>query len=313
MVGGGVDKLGVGWGDRVVGDGGWVDAGAMGRQVRLVDLAGVFRGTEALAAGVVTKEQLRGPGVRRLFRDVYLPAGVQLTHQRRCEGAALLTPPEAVLTGRSAATVLGVGLARPADPVEFVVDERYRFGPIRGIVVKRTGLTSADWQDWNGIRIASPARLGLDLAARADLRGAVADLDEVLRAGRIDRAELEERLQGCHEHGVVRARQAVALADPRAQSRPESELRVVLRLADLHPEPQVPVWDAAGLVCWLDLAFREWRVGVAYDGQWHALRLQLRKDRRMINRLQALDWEVVFVTADDLYHHPQTQGRSKII
>jgi very-short-patch-repair endonuclease len=57
-------------------------------------------------------------------------------------------------------------------------------------------------------------------------------------------------------------------------------------------------------VCWLDLAFREWRVGIAYDGQWHALRLQLRKDRRMINRLQALDWEVVFVTADDLYRHP---------
>ena len=282
----------------------------MGRRVRLVDLAGVFRGTEALAAGVVTKEQLRGPGVHRLFRDVYLPAGVPPTHQRRCEGAALLAPPEAVLTGRSAATVLGVELARPADPVEFVVDERYRFGPIRGIVVKRTGLTRRDWQGWNGIRIASPARLGLDLAARADLRGAVADLDEVLRAGRVNHAELEERLQACHEHGVVRARRAVALADPRAQSRPESELRVVLRLADLQPEPQVPVWDAAGLVCWLDLAFREWRVGIAYDGQWHALRLQLRKDRRMINRLQALDWEIVFVTADNLYRHPDALIRT---
>lgn len=274
--------------------------------MRLMDLAGVFRGTEALAAGVVTKDQLRGPGVRRLFRDVYLPAGVQPTHERRCEGAALIAPPEAVLTGRSAATVLGVELARPADPVEFVVDERFRFGPIRGIVVKRTELTCADWHDWNGIRIASPARLGVDLAARArtDLRGAVADLDEVLRAGRVDRHVLERRLQGCHEHGVVRARQAVSLMDPRAQSRPESELRVVLHLGDLHPEPQVPVWDSAGLVCWLDLAFREWRVGIAYDGQWHALRLQLRKDRRMINRLQALDWEIVFVTADDLYRHP---------
>jgi very-short-patch-repair endonuclease len=278
----------------------------MRQRVRLVDLAGVFRGTEALAAGVVTKEQLRGPGVRRLFRDVYLPAGMRVTHQRRCEAAALLAPPEAVLTGRSAATALGVELARPADPVEFVVDERYRFGPIRGITVKRTVLTWEDWQDWNGIRIASTARLGLDLAARADLRGAVADLDEVLRGGLVDRTTLEKRLVRCHEHGVVRARQAVDLADPRAQSRPESELRVLLALAGLHPEPQVQVWDAAGPVCWLDLAFREWRVGIAYDGQWHALRLQLRKDRRMINRLQALDWEIVFVTADDLYRHPES-------
>lgn len=272
----------------------------MGRRIRLVDLTGVFRGTEAVAAGAVTKEQLRGPGIRRLFRDVYLPAGERIIHQRRCEGAALITPAEAVLTGRSAATMLGVELARTGDPVEFVVDELHRFGPL----VKRASLTSADWVDWNGARIASSARLGLDLATRADIRGAVADLDQVLRAGRVDRAELERRLTGCHEHGVVRARRALDLADPRAQSRPESELRVVLHLADLHPEPQVQVWDSAGLVCWLDLAFREWQVGVAYDGQWHALRLQLSKDRRMINRLQALDWEVVFVTADDLYHHP---------
>jgi very-short-patch-repair endonuclease len=278
--------------------------------MRLVDLAGVFRGTEALAAGIVTTEQLRGPGVRRLFRDVYLPAGMRFTHQMRCEGAALVAPPEAVLTGRSAATVLGVELAQPTDPVEFVVDERYRFGPIRGITVKRTILTGADWRDWDGIRVASPARLGLDLAARADLRGAVADLDEMLRAGQLDHAELKGRLLRCHEHGVVRARQAVDLADPRAQSRPESELRVVLRQVDLHPEPQVPVWDSSGLVCWLDLAFREWRVGVAYDGQWHALRLQLRKDRRMINRLQALDWEIVFVTADDLYRRPDEVVRT---
>src|ERR687894_287022 len=99
----------------------------MGRRMRLLDLAGVFRGTEALAAGIVTKEQLRGPGVRGLFGDVYLPAGMRLTHQRRCEGAALLAPPEAVLTGRSAATVLGVGLAPPAQPGGVVVGERFRF------------------------------------------------------------------------------------------------------------------------------------------------------------------------------------------
>lgn len=235
---------------------------------------------------------------------------MECTHQQRCEEAALLAPPEAVLTGRSAASVLGVGLARPLDPVEFVVDERYRFGPIRGIAGRRTTLIRSDWRNWNGIRIARPARIGLDLAARADLRSAVADLDEVLRAGLVDRAELQSRLVGCHEHGVVRARRAVDLADPRAQSRPESELRVVLNLADLYPDLQVQVWDAAGPVCWLDLAFRQWRVGVAYDGQWHALRLQLRKDRRMINRLQALDWEIVFVTADDLYRHPHDVVRT---
>jgi hypothetical protein len=38
--------------------------------------------------------------------------------------------------------------------------------------------------------------------------------------------------------------------------------------------------------------------------------LQLRKDRHMINRLQALDWEIVFVTADDLYRRPDEVVRT---
>ena len=32
----------------------------------------VFRGSEAVAAGLLTRGQLRGPSVKRLFRDVYV-------------------------------------------------------------------------------------------------------------------------------------------------------------------------------------------------------------------------------------------------
>jgi hypothetical protein len=101
-------------------------------------LPDVFRGSEARKAGLITACELRGPSVRRLFQDVYAPAHVEVTHELGCRGAALLVPEQAVLTGRSAATVRGVELAQPYHPVEFVVPEQFRFGPIDGIHVGRT-------------------------------------------------------------------------------------------------------------------------------------------------------------------------------
>jgi hypothetical protein len=68
-------------------------------------LCGPFRGSEALAAGHVTRRQLAGPRYRRVFRDVYVPAATALTHELRCECAALALPADAVITGRSAATL----------------------------------------------------------------------------------------------------------------------------------------------------------------------------------------------------------------
>ncbi len=75
--------------------------------MRTGDLCGAFRGSEAVANSDLTYGQLRGPAFVRLFRDVYLPAGMPVTHEIRCQGAALALPGEAVITGRSAATLRG--------------------------------------------------------------------------------------------------------------------------------------------------------------------------------------------------------------
>lgn len=72
---------------------------------------GVFCGSAAVAAGVVSRGQLRGPQAKRLFRDVYVPARTRVTHELRCEAASLALPCGAVVTGRSSATVRGVRLA----------------------------------------------------------------------------------------------------------------------------------------------------------------------------------------------------------
>ncbi|MFC7484646.1 endonuclease domain-containing protein [Luedemannella flava] len=72
------------------------------------------------------------------------------------------------------------------------------------------------------------------------------------------------------------------------------------------PAPQVQweVYDAAGFVARVDLAYPEVRVAIEYDGLWHASADQLHHDRRRLNRLQAAGWLVIHVTASRLRDSP---------
>ncbi|MGQ0717701.1 MAG: hypothetical protein ACT4NP_10400 [Pseudonocardiales bacterium] len=270
----------------------------MGRSIRAIDLGGPFRGSEAVGAGVLTAPQLRGPAVRRLFQDVYVPAAIPDTHELRCEAAALVLHPEAVITGRSAATLRGVPLARTKDPIELVVPEAVRVFRRTGLDIRRTERTDDESRPWGRIGLATPLRMGLDLLLDRALPDAVADLDAVLRAGLVDRAELRRMLSQRRDRGIVRARRAEELADPRAESPPESRMRVWLVLDGLRPEPQYWIEDSRGRLVRADLAFPEQQVAVEYDGSWRNGELwALNHDRDRLNRVQAAGWEVVFVTA----------------
>ncbi len=270
----------------------------MGRSIRAVDLSGPFRGSEAVRLGVLTAAQLRGPAVRRLFQDVYVPAGIPDTHELRCAGAALALHPEAVITGRSAATLRGVPLARAKDPIELVVPEAVRVFRRTGLDIRRTERRDDESQPWGRIGLATPLRMGLDLLLDRTLPDAVADLDAVLRAGLVDRAELRQMLSQRRDRGIVCARRAEELADPRAESPPESRMRVWLVLDGLCPEPQYWIEDSRGRLARVDLAFPEQQVAVEYDGSWRNGELwALNRDRDRLNRVQAAGWEVVFVTA----------------
>ena len=66
----------------------------MRREIRLEPPAPAFRGSDAVLAGTLTRSQLRGPKVQRLFQGVYALAREPMTHELRCAGAALVLPPE---------------------------------------------------------------------------------------------------------------------------------------------------------------------------------------------------------------------------
>src|SRR5262245_63936547 len=67
----------------------------------------VFRGTEAVREGLVTRGGLRSPSWQRLRHDVYADSRLDRDHSLACFAAALTLPPDAVIAGRSAALVRG--------------------------------------------------------------------------------------------------------------------------------------------------------------------------------------------------------------
>ncbi len=272
----------------------------MGTRWGFDDLDGPFRGSEAVQTGVLTPGQLRGPRFRRIFRDVYVPAALPLTHEVRCTGAALILPTDAVITGRSAATLRGLPLARTEDPVEAVVGLRTRVFRRAGLDVRRCEVRDDETETWSGIRLGTRRRMAFDLLLDRSLPDAVADLDASLRAALVGQRELQLYLTGRRDRGIVQARRALELADPRAESRPESQMRVHLVLDGLCPEVQYHIYHRGGFVGRADLAFPNRRLAIEYDGVWHGAPLQVGPDRDRLNRLHAAGWEVVFVTAQHL-------------
>lgn len=263
----------------------------------------VFRTRDVLSRGLLTEAQLRSSAWRRLFRGVYADAALVDSHGLRIAGARLLLPPGAAFSGRTAAFLHGAPeLVDAGDRVEVSVPVGVRFGPVAGLRIRQVVLPPADVVALGTRPCTTGLRTALDIARHEPVVEAVPALDVLLAKVVVGRKELIEAVAaGVPGRGAARARTAVALASPLAESQPESRVRVALALAGLRPVPQYSVRDADGrFVARVDLAFVEQRVAVEYDGAWHAEAGQFARDRRRLNRLQAAGWTVLHVTAADL-------------
>jgi very-short-patch-repair endonuclease len=264
----------------------------------------VFRGRDAVAAGLLSRRQLASSAWRPVLRGVYADATLPETHEVAIAGAALIVPADAVFGGRSAAYLLGAeSLVEVATPVEVVVPEAARFGPVIGLRIRRTSIPLDDVRSVRRYTCTTPLRTALDIARFEVVPRAVVALDVLLSRGLVRAGDLGAAAASLPPgRGTRRARRAVALSDERAESPPESVLRVLLRLAGLMPEPQYVVRDAEGrFVARVDLAFPEQRVAIEYDGAWHGRPGQLARDRRRLDALVAAGWTVLHVTAGDLH------------
>jgi very-short-patch-repair endonuclease len=262
----------------------------------------VFRGRDVVADGLLTPGALRSTAWRRLYRGVYADAGLPDSLAVRIRGARLLTPPSAVFSGRTAAYLHGAReLADRRGPVEVTVPADVRFGPVAGLRIRRVDVPAQDVGDVGGWRCTTGIRTALDIARWEPLPEAVAALDVLLGRGVVGARELQAAAGAGSGRGSRQAERAVRLADGRAESQPESRLRVILALAGLPPVPQHVVRGPRGeFLARVDLAYPDLCLAVEYDGAWHAEDGQFARDRTRLNRLTAAGWAVLHVTAADL-------------
>lgn len=264
-------------------------------------LPGVFVGSHAIAEGLLSRKQLRQRGYRRLVQGVYADPALDLDHRLTCSGVALVLPVGAAIGGHSAAAWHGAPFAGPYDPVTVLRPADVLWKGPRGTRVHRTDITAADVDDRDGVPVTSALRTAWDVACLEPVGTAVAALDAMVRAGALDIVDLAAATAtGSGRWGLTKVRRAVGLVDPRAESAPESRVRVALVLAGLEPVPQFEVREGGVLLGRVDLAWPEARLAVEYEGAHHFEGIQIVRDDARLERLIAAGWRVIRLSSADL-------------
>jgi hypothetical protein len=264
---------------------------------------GVFLGSHAVAEGAVTRRQLQSGLFRRVLHNVYADPRLPFDHELACRGAALLMPPDAALGSRSAATWFGAAFAGATDAAVVLVPSASSWRGPRGVRVHRTDLAPGEMVVVEeGICITSPLRTAWDVATLERTADAVATLDGMLRSRALHPSDVLALLAGAPGRWRgQRAQRALVLADGRAQSPPESWVRVACHLAGLPaPVPQYEVNAAGRLLAQVDLAWPEAKLVVEYEGAYHFDELQIVKDDHRYERLTAAGWRVIRLSSVDL-------------
>jgi hypothetical protein len=266
----------------------------------------VFRGSQAVRSGLLTRRQLRGATWRRLLQDVYVHRDVPFTHELRARAAVALLP-AAVVTGCSAAVLWGVPLAGPDNDVEVTLPPRTHMVRVDGLRTRRAALRSTDVGRRRGLLVTTPAATALRLASALPRDAAVVAVDQLIATGVVDLALIRALAAEARGPGSARARAVSELADGLAESPQETRLRLLVDRSPL-PAPvaqyRVEVEKDGRFVARVDFAWPDRKVAVEYDGLWHAEDGQFARDRERLNRLREAGWQVVFVTAADL-HRPE--------
>ncbi|OBH38450.1 hypothetical protein A5692_09065 [Mycobacterium sp. E342] len=257
-----------------------------------------FIGSEAVASGRLTPYALRSRFVP-VHPDVYIATGAELTARGRAHAAWLWSRRRAVVAGRSASVLHGAKWVDDHAPAELLYDYRR---PPSAIRTWSDRVAEDEIELISGIPATTPARTALDLACRYQVDAAVAAIDALARATELKVSDAEmiaDRYPG--RRGIRRARIALSLADPGAESPRETWLRLLLIRAGFPPpQTQIAVHEYGALIACLDMGWEDIKLAVEYEGDQHRTdRRQFNKDIRRAESLVELGWTVVRVTAAD--------------
>jgi hypothetical protein len=260
-------------------------------------LTSPFRGSRAIAEGLVTAKQLRGPRYVRLFPDVYVDAALEMTFALRSRAAYLLVQGRGVLCGYSAAELLSAGCGPPNADAEV----RIPAGDGRrhaGLRVHRGRLFADEACEVDGVALTTPLFTAWELACRGSLVEAVVAVDTLTRVHGLDlRDVVRVGYRRIGARGSRRLPDVVHLANPLSGSPMETRIRLSIVLGGLPP----PVLQHPVGPYFLDMAYPDLMLGIEYDGREHLSPDRARRDLAREGYLGRRGWDVLRFAAREVY------------
>ena len=260
-------------------------------------LTSPFRGSRAIAGGLVTAKQLRGARYVRLFPDVYADASLELTYALRSRAAYLLVRGRGVLCGYSAAELLDAGCGPPGADAEVLLpggDGRRH----PGLRVHRGRLFADEARVVDGVAPTTQLFTAWTLACRGPLVEAVVAVDALAHVHGLDPRDIVRvGYRRIGARGRRRLPEVDRPADPLSGSPMESRIRLAIVLAGLPP----PVLQHPVGPYFLDMAYPELMLGVEYDGREHLTPDRALRDLAREGHLGRRGWDVLRFPARDVY------------
>ena len=271
---------------------------------------------DAIAAGT-SRASLRTLSWDRSIYGVRAPNTVERTLLDTCRMFAARLPADAFFSHSTAARLIGMPLplrAQKSSILDVAVPAPARAPHARGLRGHELAVQSRDVVSSRGIRHTSPSRTWCDLASVLGLLDLVAAGEHLIhwRLPLVDHEELTARSREfVGRRGMSKIRQALPLLDGRAESPPESMLRVILSLHGL-PRPDINhsiVDTETGKAVRPDFIFAEQKVILEYQGDYHRTKAQWRKDMTRRTRLEVDGWRVMEINWDDLMNPEELVSR----
>lgn len=227
-----------------------------------------FLGTEALAAGRLTRHELRRY-YTAILPNVYVDAHVQPTLRQRTVAAWLWSGGQAVIAGSAAAAMHGAKWVDDTTPIELIWPNAR---PPNGVLTRADLLLDGEISRHRGMAVTTVARTAFDLGRRGRLGQAVARLDALGNATGFTADDvLAVARRHRHTRGLRQLEAALARYDRGADSPKETWLRLLLINAGFPPPAtQIPVLGPDGRPKYfLDMGWEDIMLAVEYDGEHH--------------------------------------------